>query len=824
MPRKALLLGRNAGSLRWCCNYDDDPKTGDENHLAHCDVRKMRDALKARGYHIDVAGPEYKDEADVLKLVKKAVRACAHEDHFLFYFSGHVRIKEDNLELLLTGDWPPETFLSSRLIDLLQNDCNAHTKLLILDCCYAEIAKNPWHPKRHDNLRFLISTKSNLPGKEVDGLKGGIFTHCLCEALTQAEYWRLDAPVPLVDADGHIYSDKLLTWLKHRIRTVGSLHLPGANFPEPTGDAGQDEPFFIARVEVPAPVEVPLEVRDLFSTDLPTIGVSECEVHEKFTLFGGRPIDLSIEFTAIDYAVAKHSFDRDLVATLCETIRAPGARIRSFTISSRPGAGLSLALAQLVRDLSLDAVIKLFWVIDDPDRTSRVLFPRLSKEMADSFYSHISACSPRVEHAVIILDDVSKAPSRTIHNLIAFRERCKHLANERVGPRVTFIFGYFGDTHPCSEDDTFALKLTINDRERCYQQMTSVEPRILLWTGGLDAILRAYPESRWYENDAQAFIDFLLQHGQPTREANKHWLARTEGLDGADLAIFTTTAVAQLIDLPIEEAVVKRLFSSPAREPLQDVEQVVRKVRGLALIQQDWKGLGLSCARRARSILERTNTLRFDFLCKTFSEFVRESLEHFQADGHGAHRTLEFARHIFQRLSKEPLYHFNDDKRIAQYLCRIHLDALIAASDRWNGFERARWAGTLSAVVAPVKGAEPMDSTYFSKAICVICGLCEDAFSEYSGDASSPPPDAALSLYRASRLLLSLPTPHTSRIQKFCFGLQYGISTKDFWNILDQLLVSDVNDPPYRANALFHARSKFEDSVQGRPHILRINE
>lgn len=353
-------------------------------------------------------------------------------------------------------------------------------------------------------------------------------------------------------------------------------------------------------------------------------------------------------------------------------------------------------------------------------------------------------------------------------------------------------------------------RTTENDRERCYKQMTSGEPRILFGVeGGLDAILRNYPEARWYENDAQAFIDFLLQHGQPTLEANKHWLARTDGLDGAGLAIFKTTAVAQLIGLHIEEAVVKRLFSSLAREPLQDVEQVVHQVRGLALIKQEWKGLGLSCARRARSILERTNTFKLDFLCETFSEFVRESLEHFQADGHGAHRTLEFARHIFQRLSKEPLYRFNDDKRIAQDLCRIHLDALIAASDRWNGFERARWAGTLSAVVAPVQGAEPMD-----KAICLICGLCEDAFSEVSGHAKSLLPDAAISLYRAGRRLLSLPTPHTSRIQKFCFGLQYGISTKDFWNILDQVLVSDVNAPPYRANALVHARSKFEDSVQ----------
>lgn len=223
-------------------------------------------------------------------------------------------------------------------------------------------------------------------------------------------------------------------------------------------DAGTSTRAMTKGSSCPASLGVP-------GISLPTIGRSEYEVLEKFTLFGGRPIDLSIGFTAIQHAVATHSFDRDLVATLCETIRAPGARIRSFTIRSLPGAGLSLALAQLVRDLFLGADI--FGVIDDPDDTCRVL-SLLSKEVADSFYSGISACSPRVEHAVIILDDVSKAPPRTINNLFAFRERCKHLANERLGPRITFIFGSFGAARTCSEGRHF--------RARTYQE----RPRTLL--------------------------------------------------------------------------------------------------------------------------------------------------------------------------------------------------------------------------------------------------------------------------------------------------------------------------------------------------------
>ncbi|MBV5275589.1 MAG: hypothetical protein JZU52_18785 [Lamprocystis purpurea] len=123
---------------------------------------------------------------------------------------------------------------------------------MILDYCYAEAAADGWQPKRYDNLRILVSTKSLVRAKEIDGLDGGIFTHCLCEALTDEQHRRPCGADALVDADGAIYSDRLLRWLKSRIPIVGRQYVHDASFhfPEPIGDSGQDQPFLIARVPV----------------------------------------------------------------------------------------------------------------------------------------------------------------------------------------------------------------------------------------------------------------------------------------------------------------------------------------------------------------------------------------------------------------------------------------------------------------------------------------------------------------------------------------------------------------------------------------------
>ncbi len=355
MPRKALLLGRNDDhSLRWCCNYDDSG--ADRHGLSPCDVRKIRNALEHHGYKVTVVGPDCRTEGQIIDAVKDAVRDCAEEDHFLFYFSGHSLFRDGELEMVLArGGRYTESLRSSRLIGLLKDDCCAAAKLLILDTCYAQGVTEVWQPKRYDKLRILVSTKTLVRGKEVDGLDGGIFTHCLCEALTESDYWRLhSSPEPLVDDQGHIYSDKLLRWLKWRIAQVAQQYCPGEAAPEPTGDGGQDEPFLVAQVAIPVRYAVvtgyPPEVLQSLNAALGALGV-------------GR------DLAAVGYAYCRSLADSDLLPLLTPIdslhqvlgeLIDPG---RYYFAGNRLKLPLMSFVAHLSKDLSHPEVLER-WLAD----------------------------------------------------------------------------------------------------------------------------------------------------------------------------------------------------------------------------------------------------------------------------------------------------------------------------------------------------------------------------------------------------------------------------------------------------------------------------
>lgn len=248
-PHKALLLGRNdEGQLSYCCRYDADP--ADEHGLGECDVRRMRDALCGHDYEVSIVEQGCQTHGAIGDRLRDAARACSKGDHFLFYFSGHSRTHFTHFSLVLAGGRHLELLPEEEIIAILQQDCVARSKLVILDCCSAEdlTRAHDWQPGRYDDLRFLGSTRSMALGKEVPTLKGGIFTHCLCEALTDPAHWVCDGDHALVDAKGRLYSDKLLRWLKRRIPQVGKEHEPDASFPEPVGDRRWDEPFLVAQV------------------------------------------------------------------------------------------------------------------------------------------------------------------------------------------------------------------------------------------------------------------------------------------------------------------------------------------------------------------------------------------------------------------------------------------------------------------------------------------------------------------------------------------------------------------------------------------------
>ncbi len=277
MPYKAFLLGRSGDDLRWpyCCG-----NAADEDNLDLCDVRRMRDALKARGYQsIAVVGAEAK-EGEIIDRLNEAIRSCASSDTFVFYFSGHTRLRHGTMQLVLTkpqdGD---ETLSASTLIEKLQG-CKASAKLIVLDCCYAGEVVVGWQPGIYENLRILAATDRATPAGEFDELEGGIFTYFLCEALTKAELWR--AGGGLIDADGIIWSDRLSAWLKERVGDYAKAK--GRRVGEPLEYPGSDQQRVpIARVawqDRPGPLFSPNQLQELFgllgTADLSTGSPNAC--------------------------------------------------------------------------------------------------------------------------------------------------------------------------------------------------------------------------------------------------------------------------------------------------------------------------------------------------------------------------------------------------------------------------------------------------------------------------------------------------------------------------------------------------------------------
>jgi class 3 adenylate cyclase len=554
-------------------------------------------------------------------------------------------------------------------------------------------------------------------------------------------------------------------------------------------------------------------VLEPFQTSLPAIGRSQIERSEKLVLYGGRPEELVLNFTAIEHAVARHTFDRDVVASMCEMIEACDKRFACYTISSSPGGGLSMALAQLVRDLHVRRDTRVLWIVDDKDATERAL-TSMSAALADSLYAALLSGGAPASSVVIVLDDVSKASYSAKAKLLAFKQRCEVLAGAGDGPRLALVFGSVGAALALSEDDPIPLELTRADRQRCFDTMTHGNPKVLAAAPDrLDAILSEHPEVRWYENDAHAFIDYLMQHGEPTSQAKVHWLARIDSLSPTELQVVTRTAAAQLIGLHVEERVALQEFGQLIAPGAQDVEQFVRRIQGLAVVRRDWKGLGLSSARRARSILERAGRFSEDFIEQSLSDFLAAAICQIGAHGRRAAETADFARHIFQRLGKKELYQFPNKAFVARRLLQRHANDLRAALVNLPAAAKARWAGTLSRLEWP-RGKDQHDPIISTDALPegdLLCDLCEDALKAIHWGEECARPEILVSLYLAGRRIMRpLGGAPESRGLDVCNYIREIVTDDAFWQAVRVEVMSDDEEAAYRVNELVHARAGFE--------------
>ncbi len=547
----------------------------------------------------------------------------------------------------------------------------------------------------------------------------------------------------------------------------------------------------------------------LFATELPTIGRSHYEVHQKVALYGGRR-QSEVRFSPIEHVLAGHTFDRKVVSEMCAVIRTSAAHCSSFTLCARPGGGLSLALAQLVRDLSLHSDTKVLWIVGDAAQTNKAL-GMLTDQFAEDLVSF--ALSARLRRLVVVLDDVSSAAENHILGLIRFRQRCKVLAQTHAAFMLSFVFGSFGDVSTCSEDKNFELALPEADQEACYQIMARHEPLIIEDRSGLTEIIKRRPQARWYEDDAQAFIDFLLEYGGPTAYVADHWLARTNHVDGVERQIVGLVAVAQLVGLSIPEDVARTLFSSLRDTPFHDAEEIVQACRGAVVVQDEWRGVGLSCARRARSILTRSGRFQGEFLEQGFSSLLAVALENYETGRIRREDALAFARHIFQRLGKSAFFAFNGKAELAEHFTSTFGSMLARISDDWSLTQRAHWAGTLSGLLTP--SGKLSEHARIGQLDCarLVLNLSSRALGNI-GVPSGVTTDIAVSVMRAGRRLIDCGLLRDGAAL-LAEGVLHRFNQAAVLEILESQLTEDSEHRVYRANELIHAYCRLEEAARG---------
>lgn len=542
----------------------------------------------------------------------------------------------------------------------------------------------------------------------------------------------------------------------------------------------------------------------LWDGDLPTFGTSSFEVGEKATLYGGRSHRLAAGFTPLQFTVARHSFDREAIEALRRDILGGTKLCRSFTVKAGRGAGLTMALAQLVRDLSDDEGSEVRWILGDPQRVRSVLLS-LDESRARELAEWAAAQGTRLQRLAIVIDDVSLAMPREIAQLLRFRDSCKVLFSSLGGPQLVFIFGSFGAARTCSEDAVVELALTRRDQETCYVKMAHEAPTLIAGhADGLGGLIRDHPETRWHADDAQALIDFLMEHGEPSALAAQHWLARTDDLHEVDLEILSLAASAQLLGLHIPERVAIRLFADHRTPPFEDAEDIAQTVSRLAVYEKDWQGVGLSCPRRAESILERTGRFHVAFLIDAFDRLLTAAFDESEARPSSSQDVLSFVRHVIQRLTKRELYVFRYRDEILNGLLGGLIGRLERLAIGFNIAERAQWAGTLSGAL---RRREKSEGAAVAVLPCarLVTRLCESSVAEMGQEILSP--EITVSLLRAGTRLVRDRRP--IQVEAIDQALEALFTPSYLREIVRRRLVDEGEDRVRRANEIVHAYCTF---------------
>lgn len=540
----------------------------------------------------------------------------------------------------------------------------------------------------------------------------------------------------------------------------------------------------------------------------------------KEKLYGGDP---DLPLSPLQMAVLGHSFDRDTIGKLIEEIEKPSGKCSSMTLRATHGTGLSLALSQLVRDLCCDQKILTLSVIGDPEK-SREFLECLDHKEAQKFASWASGQSGTSSHLALVVDDASESSPEGLENLFGFMSECQGLFAAEQMPRLTFVLGWFGGGRALTPA-IFDLTLTGSDLISCYEKMTEGEsPLISCHVNGAAGILRSTGIVRSIGNDAQSLIDFMLENGATSRPVNQHWLAKVDQKRERLNDPLTLTAAAQALNLAIPDQIACRLFLNADGIRSHSTKDVVATSPNLTLTHLPYPGVALSCPRRANSILARTvrmnakrdhtEWLDKDCIERDFSTIVTAALASYEANEPDAEISLDFARHIFQRLGKSeflPLIGETGKGVIADRVAACYRIWVTRLAGQWPTSEKIKWAATMSSFLKSSSHVSEFDRVWQRDWAAFVTQICLDLFQQSDFDELLREPDLALRVLKAIRRLYV--TKHFEGASiTLMNNVRLAIGPESLLSMIECQLRLPSDDSVFRANELLHQWCRFEET------------
>lgn len=543
------------------------------------------------------------------------------------------------------------------------------------------------------------------------------------------------------------------------------------------------------------------------ATGMPTAIRSKNALNAKSKLYGGDP---GLALTTLESVALGHAFNRQVVEQICNAVSTSTLPYLGLTLhADHHGQGLSIALAQAVRDLSALPETEVYSIIGDAE-TSRSFLQSLDTTQVGTANAWLQAKSECADRVVLVVDDVIDLDPTVTRNLYEFLCAMSEREAQNLVPRLAIILGAFGTDSMCFTEEVRPLELTDKDRNSCYLSMADgAEPLIVGHLEGLSVLLREHPVARQIGNDAQAFIDFLLEYGGAL--ATEHWLAKIdEGETGATSPLIMT-ATAELLELPLPAAVAMKA-TQPAGLNWKNALEMVASIHSLVWIDGKNPGVALACPRRAKSILRRAKQFSEDQTADAFSRLLVKAFSVYMNGEPGALESLEFARHLVQRLGKRELYQFEGKPEIAQSVMARYIEMITnKLAPHWTHSVKARWAGTIAPFVRSKKLEQDYEVVSRQAWAKFVDAMSTDWMLAIETGVEPIKAETALSVMRAVRALriARYRVPNAAALADRLNGI---LTPERLTDLIDRQLAGNTSNDVHRANELVHGWCRFQEA------------